>query len=115
MWVCDSFCGRMVDAADVENRIAELESQLASSNDQVDLYKQRIQQLYASVEKLKAQLTEARKDTARLDWLEGHKEIYANTRAMKTRGSYYEWQLVSDSGIWNGHTFRAAIDAAREG
>jgi hypothetical protein len=63
---------------------------------------------------LKQELAEAREDTERLDWLDGHKEIYANTRAMKTRGSYYEWQLASDSGIWNGHTFRAAIDNARE-
>jgi prefoldin subunit 5 len=37
---------------DKDKHIAELEEELADANGQVDLYKQRIQQLYASIEAL---------------------------------------------------------------
>ena len=59
-------------------------------------------------------LAEARNDTDRLDWLEKHREFYANLRLMKAKGSYYEWQIVSDEGVWYGHTIREAIDAGED-
>ena len=66
------------------------------------------------IDRLTAELAEARNDTDRLDWLEKHREFYANLRLMKAKGSYYEWQIVSDEGVWHGHTIRAAIDAGKD-
>jgi hypothetical protein len=71
---------------------AQAESHLVQEADKSD-------SLVAEIEKLKAKLSEALKDKARLDWL----------------ATADHWFDTPATGRFNEDTFRAAIDAARDG
>lgn len=135
MWVCDSFCGRMIDATEVEDRIAELEDlqrRMAKASKLEDL--QRINDLEqwreedadtianfarAEVEKddrireLERELAEAKKDMARLDWLERGECIVEYVQHGWVVAHSRPEELISAPGYGTDPSLRAAIDKAR--
>lgn len=60
--------------------------------------------------KAEAEVTELRKDKARLDWQE--KEFPHHSIVMDGARRWHE--VATEGGIFRGDTFREAIDAARE-
>ena len=83
----------------------------------ISAIKDAVERMAATIEAKDAEIAEAKKDTARLDWLQERMFLVENIRLDRIAGGSLLTEQCSRPGRnveFNGSTLRAAIDDARE-
>jgi hypothetical protein len=86
-------------------RIAELEHEAQQLS-------ALVQTLDAKAAELEQQLEQARKDSARLDWIEHAQDVRIEAYAGCNPGYYLGFKVTTDTSVGDGIGLRSAIDAA---